>query len=185
MFGFLSQYTSPLKLMRMGIMGMNQRNVNYIGRYNKRKLYPLVDNKLLTKKMALAHHVNTPNLVGSVRNQVDAQNIVEIIGDKSEFCIKPAQGSGGKGYGSDANPEFIAKIRSVLDEAGVCFQFTEIGKVDQGGGGTIAELSARYCMNVIDAGIAVLSMHSPYEVVSKADVYETYLGYSAFLRDIK
>ena len=97
MFGFLSQYTSPLKLMRMGIMGMNQRNVNYIGRYNKRKLYPLVDNKLLTKKMALAHHVNTPNLVGSVRNQVDAQNIVEIIGDKTEFCIKPAQGSGGKG----------------------------------------------------------------------------------------
>ena len=103
----------------------------------------------------------------------------------SGLCFMKYTGSGGKGYGSDANPEFIAKIRSVLDEAGVCFQFTEIGKVDQGGGGTIAELSARYCMNVIDAGIAVLSMHSPYEVVSKADVYETYLGYSAFLRDIK
>ena len=97
MFGLLSQYTNPLKLMTMGIMGMNQRNVNYIGRYNKRKLYPLVDNKLLTKQMALAHHVNTPNLVGSVRNQVEAQNIVDIIGDKTKFCIKQTQGTGGKG----------------------------------------------------------------------------------------
>ena len=94
-------------------------------------------------------------------------------------------GSGGKGYGSDANPEFIAKLRSVLDEDKVHIQFSEIGKVDQGGGGTIAELSAKYCMNVIDAGIAVLSMHSPYEVVSKADVYEAYCGYSAFLRGVK
>ena len=94
---FFSRYTSPLALMRLGIMGMNQRNVNYIGRYNKRRLYPLVDNKLLTKKMALEHKVNVPNLVGAVRNQVEAQNIINILGDKKEFCIKPAQGSGGKG----------------------------------------------------------------------------------------
>ena len=91
------RYTNPVNLVKMGIMGMNQRNVNYIGRYNKRKLYPLVDNKLLTKRMALQHHVNVPNLVGSVRNQVEAQNIGSIIGDRTEFCIKPAQGSGGKG----------------------------------------------------------------------------------------
>ena len=83
--------------MRLGIMGMNQRNVNYIGRYNQRRLYPLVDNKLLTKEMALKHHINTPNLVSSVRNQVDAQHIISILGDMQEFCIKPAQGSGGKG----------------------------------------------------------------------------------------
>lgn len=103
----------------------------------------------------------------------------------SGLCFMKYTGSGGKGYGSDANPEFIAKIRSVLDDEKVHFQFTEIGKVDQGGGGTIAELSAKYCMEVIDAGIAVLSMHSPYEVVSKADVYETYLGYTAFLRSMQ
>lgn len=103
----------------------------------------------------------------------------------SGLCFMKYTGSGGKGYGSDANPEFIAKLRSVLDEDKVHIQFSEIGKVDQGGGGTIAELSAKYCMNVIDAGIAVLSMHSPYEVVSKADVYEAYCGYSAFLRGVK
>lgn len=94
---FFARYTNPMALMRLGIMGMNQRNVNYIGRYNKRRLYPLVDNKLLTKKMALEHKVNVPNLVGAVRNQVEAQNILAILGDKKEFCIKPAQGSGGKG----------------------------------------------------------------------------------------
>lgn len=94
---FLSKYTNPFILSRLGIMGMNQRNVNYIGRYNKRRLYPLVDNKFLTKKIALSHGVNTPNLVGAISNQVDVKNIVEILGDKTEFCIKPAQGSGGKG----------------------------------------------------------------------------------------
>ena len=94
-------------------------------------------------------------------------------------------GSRGKAGTSDAPAELVAYMRRILDENGVQWQMCELGKVDQGGGGTIAELSARYCMNVIDAGIAVLSMHSPYEVVSKADVYETYLGYSAFLRDIK
>lgn len=93
----LSQYTNPFTLAKMGIMGMNQRNVNYIGRYNKRRLYPLVDNKLLTKKIALNHGVNTPNLVGSVKNQVEAQNILNLIGERKEFCIKPAKGSGGKG----------------------------------------------------------------------------------------
>lgn len=97
LLSIFQRYTSPMNLIKMGIMGMNQRNVNYIGRYNKRKLYPLVDNKLLTKRMALQHHVTVPNLVGAVRNQVEAQNIVSIIGDRTEFCIKPAQGSGGKG----------------------------------------------------------------------------------------
>ena len=67
---FLNRYTSPMALMRLGIMGMNQRNVNYIGRYNKRRLYPLVDNKLKTKRIALEHKVNVPDLVGSVSNQV-------------------------------------------------------------------------------------------------------------------
>lgn len=96
-FDFLKRYANPIAMYRQGIMGMNQRNVNYIGRYNKRKLYPLVDNKLLTKRMALQHQVNVPNLVGAVHNQVEAQNITQILGERQEFCIKPAQGSGGKG----------------------------------------------------------------------------------------
>lgn len=101
------------------------------------------------------------------------------------MCFNKYTGSGGKGGASDANAEFIAKLRAIMDESEVSFQFAEIGKVDQGGGGTIAELCAKYCMNVIDAGVAVLSMHAPYEIVSKADVYETYRGYRAFLMNTK
>lgn len=116
---FLSKYTNPFILTRLGIMGMNQRNVNYIGRYNKRHLYPLVDNKLLTKKMALSHGVNTPNLVGAVNNQVDVRNILDIIGDKTEFCIKPAQGSGGKGIlvitGREDHSHFVKASGQIIN----------------------------------------------------------------------
>ena len=94
---FLKRYANPLEMGRDGIMGMNQRNINYISRYYRRSLYPLVDNKLKTKGIAVSHHVNTPKLIGSVQDQHDIQNVLDIIGDHSEFCIKPAQGSGGKG----------------------------------------------------------------------------------------
>ena len=97
MFSFKERYASPLKLTHYGIMGMNQRNVNYIGRYNQRRLYPLVDNKLKTKEMALSHGVTTPKLLGAIRSQQDVEHILDILGEHSEFCIKPAQGSGGKG----------------------------------------------------------------------------------------
>ena len=90
-------------------------------------------------------------------------------------------GSRGKSGSNDANPEYVAWIRRVMDEADVHFQTAELGKVDQGSGGTIAYILGKYNMNVIDAGIAVLNMHAPMEIVAKADVYETYLGYKAFL----
>ena len=90
-------------------------------------------------------------------------------------------GSGGKGGCNDANPDFIAKLRKILDENNVYFQTAELGKVDQGGGGTIAYILSNLNMNVIDAGIAVLNMHAPLEVVSKVDLYEAYLAYKAFL----
>lgn len=90
-------------------------------------------------------------------------------------------GSGGKGGCNDANPDFIAKLRRILDENNVHFQTAELGKVDQGGGGTIAYILSNLNMNVIDAGIAVLNMHAPLEVVSKVDLYEAYLAYKAFL----
>ena len=93
----LRHYASPLEMTHDGIMGMNQRNVSYIGRYNSRKLFPLVDNKLLTKQIALEHQVNTPNLIGAVKDQNDLKKIMSIIGEHNEFCIKPAHGSGGKG----------------------------------------------------------------------------------------
>ena len=94
-------------------------------------------------------------------------------------------GSRGKNNSNDANAEYIAKVRQVLDNNEVGFQTAEMGRVDLGGGGTIAYIMANYGMNVIDSGVAVLSMHAPYEVTSKADIYEAYRGYKAFLKDIK
>ena len=91
-------------------------------------------------------------------------------------------GSRGKGGSNDANAEYCARIRAIMDEANVSYQFCELGKVDVGGGGTIAYIMAKYGMDVIDSGVALLSMHAPHEVSSKADVYEAYRGYRAFLQ---
>ena len=88
----------------------------------------------------------------------------------------------GKSGSNDANAEYVAKIRSIMEKGKVAFQTAELGKVDQGGGGTIAHVLAKYGMNVIDSGVAVLSMHSPWEVTSKADIYEARKGYEAFLK---
>lgn len=90
-------------------------------------------------------------------------------------------GSRGKSGSNDANAEYLAFIRKVMDEAGVSFQTAELGKVDLGGGGTIAYILSLYGMNVIDCGVAVLNMHAPYEATSKADLYEAKCGYAAFL----
>jgi aspartyl aminopeptidase len=91
-------------------------------------------------------------------------------------------GSRGKSGSNDANAEYIAKLRKIMDDANVAYQFAELGKVDVGGGGTIAYIMAKYGMNVIDSGVAVLNMHSQYEVGSKADIYEAVKGYTAFLK---
>jgi len=90
-------------------------------------------------------------------------------------------GSRGKSGASDANPEFIARLRGLLDKAGVKYQMAELGKVDQGGGGTIAYLAAKYGMNVLDAGVSVLSMHAPWEITAKKDIEEAFNAYKAFL----
>ncbi len=91
-------------------------------------------------------------------------------------------GARGKSGSNDASAEYFGWVRSAMDEAGVYFQTAELGRVDQGGGGTIAYILGNYNMSVVDAGIAVLNMHAPMEIVSKADVYEAYLAYRAFLR---
>ncbi len=90
-------------------------------------------------------------------------------------------GSRGKGGSNDADAEYVALIRRVMDEHDVCWQTAELGKVDLGGGGTIAYILAKYGMQVIDCGVPVLSMHAPWETISKADLYEAYRGYQAFL----
>ena len=90
-------------------------------------------------------------------------------------------GSRGKHGSNDADAEYVAKVRRVMDEGGVNWQTAELGRVDLGGGGTIAYILAEYGMNVIDCGVPVLSMHSPWEATSKADIYEAYRGYRSFL----
>nr|MBP3598799.1 aminopeptidase [Eubacterium sp.] len=92
-------------------------------------------------------------------------------------------GARGKSGSNDANAEYIAGIRRILDDENVKYQTAELGKVDVGGGGTIAYIMALYGMEVIDCGVAVLNMHAPWEIVSKADVYETKKGYVVFLRE--
>ena len=92
-------------------------------------------------------------------------------------------GSRGKSGSNDANPEYIARLRRVMDEQNVSFQTAELGKVDYGGGGTIAYIAALYGMEVVDSGVAVLSMHAPWEIISKSDLYEAKKGYVAFLKN--
>lgn len=92
-------------------------------------------------------------------------------------------GARGKSGSNDANAEYVAKVRKIFDDNKIAFQTAELGKVDVGGGGTIAYIAALYGMNVIDSGVAVLSMHAPWEVTSKADIYEAKKAYKAFLLD--
>ena len=100
-------------------------------------------------------------------------------------AIAKYTGARGKGGSSDASAEFMAEIRRVFDAAGVAWQMAELGKVDEGGGGTIAMFLARYGMDVVDCGVGVLSMHAPWEVAGKLDTYMAYKAYRAFLADAR
>ena len=92
-------------------------------------------------------------------------------------------GARGKSGSNDANAEYVGALRAIMDRNEVAFQTAELGKVDQGGGGTIAYILANYGMRVIDSGVAVLNMHAPWEIISKVDLYEAYRGYIAFLKE--
>ncbi|HOI41972.1 MAG TPA: aminopeptidase, partial [Elusimicrobiales bacterium] len=98
-------------------------------------------------------------------------------------CVTKYTGARGKSGSSDASAEFMAHIRRIFDRDGVVWQTGELGKVDQGGGGTIAYLMARYGMQVVDCGVGLFSMHAPMELAGKLDIYMAYKGYLAFLKD--
>ena len=98
-------------------------------------------------------------------------------------CYNKFTGSRGKSGSNDANPEYIGRLRKIMDDNHVCWQTAELGKVDVGGGGTIAFICALYGMEVIDSGVAVLSMHAPEEIINKADLYEAVKAYAAFMRE--
>lgn len=129
---------------------------------------------------------NSYMLSSDVNAAFDPQNADLYDRDNASFLnggivFNKYTGSRGKSGASDASPEFIAKLRKILDDANVKYQMAELGKVDQGGGGTIAYLAAKYGMYVLDAGVAVLSMHAPWEITAREDILQATNAYKAFL----
>lgn len=123
------KWASPFALKRAGILGMNRRNVAYIGQYNKRSLYPLVDNKLKTKLLAEKHQVTVPRLLGVVQQQHEIERVAELVTNFASFAIKPAKGSGGKGIlvitGRDGD-DFVKASGSVISQEDVKRHMTNI-----------------------------------------------------------
>ena len=144
--------------------------------YNDLKLrHTLANSKMLSSDVTAAFDPNRP---APFNKNTDA-----FLGRGIAFC--KYTGSRGKSGASDANPEYIAHLRKILDDENICFQATEMGKVEAGGGGTIAYIMAKYDMDVIDAGVPVLSMHAPWEITAKVDIFETYRTYDTFYSKMK
>ena len=131
----------------------------------------LANSRMLSSDVSAAYDPNFPSVNEKKNTAYMGRGLV----------FNKYTGSRGKGGSNDCSAEYMAYVRRVMDEAGVFWQTAELGKVDEGGGGTIAYIAGNYGMNVVDAGIAVLSMHAPWELASKADIYEAVKGYEAFL----
>ena len=148
--------------------------MNLAGCYNELALRRALKNsKVLSSDVSAAFDPNFPGVMEKKNTAYFGKGLV----------FNKYTGSRGKGGSNDANPEYFAKLRNIMDTNEVSFQTAELGKVDQGGGGTIAYILANYGMNVIDSGVAVLNMHAPWEIISKVDLYEAYKGYVAFLKE--
>lgn len=146
-----------------------------MGDYSELKLRRAFQNShMLSSDVSAAFDPNYPAVMEKKNSAYFGRGIV----------FNKYTGARGKSGCNDANPEFIATIRAAMEKHDVNFQTAELGKVDQGGGGTIAYIMAQYNMEVIDSGVAVLNMHAPWEITSKADIYEAMRGYEAFLREM-
>ena len=149
--------------------------MNLAGQYNELSLRRCLSNSyMLSSDVSSAFD---PSFAASF----DKKNVA-YLGNGMVF--NKFTGSRGKSGSNDANAEYLAQLRKVMGDHKVNFQTAELGRVDLGGGGTIAYILALYGMNVIDSGVAVLNMHAPWEAISKADLYEAKRGYAAFLKDI-
>ncbi len=149
--------------------------MNACGQYSELKLRRALKNSMmLSSDVSAAFDPNFPEVMEKKNSAY--------LGHGMTF--NKYTGARGKSGSNDANAEYLAKLRKVMDEKQIAFQTAELGKVDQGGGGTIAYILANYNMEVIDCGVAVLNMHAPWEITSKVDVYEAYRGYCAFLQNM-
>jgi aspartyl aminopeptidase len=182
------EYTSVCLLVdkeeigSMGASGMHSRFfenavaevLNLTGDYTELAVRRALQNsKVLSSDVSAAFDPNFPSVM-------EKRNCAYFGGG---MVFNKYTGSRGKSGSNDASAEYIAKLRRIMDDADVSFQTAELGKVDQGGGGTIAYILANYGMNVIDSGVAVLNMHAPWEIISKVDIYEALRGYVAFLEE--
>ena len=148
--------------------------MNCTGDYSELKLRrALTNSKALSSDVSAAFDPNYP--------AVSDKNNVAYFG--KGMVINKYTGSRGKSGSNDSSAEYLGELRKVFDESCVSYQTSELGKVDQGGGGTIAYILANYNMLVIDSGVGVLNMHAPWEITSKADIFEAFKGYKAFLNN--
>lgn len=184
------EYTSVCLLVdkeevgSMGASGMQSRFfentvaelMEAMGDYTELKLRRALKNsRMLSSDVSAAFDPNFPSVMTKRNAAYFGRGVV----------FNKYTGARGKSGSNDANAEYIGSLRAIMDKNEVSFQTAELGKVDQGGGGTIAYILANYGMNVIDSGVAVLNMHAPWEIISKVDLYEAYRGYVAFLVDMK
>ena len=148
--------------------------INLEGEYNELKVRRALQNsKVLSSDVSAAMDPNYPTVLEARNSAYFGKGLV----------FNKYTGVRGKSSSNDANAEYMAKIRKIMDDNEIVWQTSELGKVDQGGGGTIAYILANYNMNVIDSGVPVLNMHSPWEIISKVDLYEALKGYIAFLKE--
>ncbi len=148
--------------------------MNAAGEYSELKLRRALRNsKVLSSDVSAAFDPNFPSVMTKRNTAYFGKGLV----------FNKYTGARGKSGSNDANAEYVGKLREIMDKNEVSFQTAELGKVDQGGGGTIAYILANYGMNVIDSGVPVLNMHAPWEIISKVDLYEAYRGYIAFLKE--
>ena len=147
--------------------------LNLMGIYSELTLRrTLANSKMLSSDVSAAYDPTYASVFEKKNSAYFSKGIV----------INKYTGSRGKSSSNDANAEYVGLVRKIFEENNISYQTAELGKVDQGGGGTIAYIMAVYGMNVIDSGVAVLNMHAPNEVVSKADVYEAMKAYVAFIK---
>lgn len=148
--------------------------MNAAGQYSDLALRRALQNsKVLSSDVSAAFDPNYPEVMEKKNAAYFGRGMV----------FNKYTGSRGKSGSNDANAEYVGRLRKIMDDNHVFFQTSELGKVDQGGGGTIAYILANYGMQVIDSGVAVLNMHAPWEIISKSDLYEAYKGYIAFLKE--
>ncbi|BCJ93491.1 putative M18 family aminopeptidase 1 [Anaerocolumna cellulosilytica] len=149
--------------------------IDLAGEYSELKLRRAMQNShMLSSDVSAAFDPNYPAVMEKKNSAYFGKGMV----------FNKYTGSRGKSGSNDANPEYMARLRNIMENHNVSYQTAELGKVDEGGGGTIAYIMANYNMEVIDSGVAVLNMHAPWEITSKVDIYETKNGYVAFLNEI-